>query len=46
MAIGTNSKMAKGALRVTFGIENTKEDVDYLVENLSQIVSELRRNEV
>lgn len=42
MAIGTNSKMAKGALRVTFGMENNKEDVDYLVENLVEIVSELR----
>ncbi len=43
MAIGVSSKMAKGALRVTFGIENTKEDVDYLIESLSQIVSELRK---
>lgn len=43
MAIGVNSKMAKGALRVTFGMENTKEDVDYLVENLKNIVSELRK---
>ena len=42
MAIGVNSKMAKGAIRVTFGMQNTKEDVDYLIENLSQIVSELR----
>lgn len=45
MAIGTNSKMAKGALRVTFGMQNTKEDVDYLVENLENIVSELRIEE-
>lgn len=43
MAIGVNSKMAKGALRVTFGMENTKEDVDYLIENLIQIVPELRK---
>ena len=43
MAIGVNSKMAKGALRVTFGMENTKEDVEYLVENLIQIVSKLRK---
>ena len=45
MAIGANSKRAKGALRVTLGMQNTKEDVDYLVENLVQIVSELRENE-
>lgn len=43
MSIGVNSKMAKGALRVTFGSQNTKEDVDYLVENLVEIVSELRK---
>ncbi len=43
MAIGINSKMAKGALRVTLGAENTKEDVDYLIENLIQIISELRK---
>lgn len=45
MAIGVNSKMAKGALRVTFGMQNTKEDVDYLVENLKNVVSELRKEE-
>lgn len=44
MAIGVNSKMAKGALRVTFGMENTKDDVDYLIENLVQIINELRNN--
>ncbi len=43
MAIGVDSIMAKGALRVTFGSQNTKEDVDYLIENLIHIVSELRK---
>lgn len=43
MAIGLNSQMSKGALRVTFGAENTKEDVEYLIENLIQIISELRK---
>ena len=43
MAIGTNSQMAKGALRVTLGMENSKKDIDYLVENLVKIVSELRK---
>lgn len=46
MAIGVSSKMAKGALRVTFGSQNTKEDVDYLIENLKDIVSKLRNNEI
>lgn len=45
MSLGIESKMAKGALRVTFGMENNKEDVDYLVENLSKIVYELRKEE-
>lgn len=41
-AIGVTSEYAEGTLRVTFGDENTKEDVEYLVENLTQIVKEIR----
>jgi len=41
-AIGLSDKIAKGSLRITFGKENTKEDVDYLVESLIKIVDELR----
>ncbi len=41
-AIGLNEQMAMGALRTTFGEENTKEDIDYLVNNLCQIIEELR----
>ena len=41
-AIGLSDNLANGALRTTFGEENTKEDVDYLVENLSNIVEKLR----
>lgn len=43
-AIGLPSEYAEGTLRVTFGDENTKEDVEYLVENLTQIVKEIRAN--
>ena len=43
-AIGVTSEYAEGTLRVTFGDENTKEDVEYLVENLTQIVKEIRAN--
>ena len=43
-AIGLTSEYAEGTLRVTFGDENTKEDVKYLVENLTQIVKEIRAN--
>ena len=42
-SIGLDSKMADGTLRVTFCEENSKEDVEYLVENLKNIVRELRK---
>lgn len=42
IAIGLSSELASGALRVTFGDDNTKEDVDYLVENLVEIIEKLR----
>ena len=41
-AIGLTSEYAEGTLRVTFGDENTKEDVEYLVENLTRIVKDIR----
>ena len=42
LSIGLDNKTAEGALRVTFGRENTKEEVDYLIENLVEIVKKLR----
>lgn len=42
MAIGLTEQLANGSLRVTFGIENTKEEVDYMVESLAEIVKKLR----
>ena len=42
VAIGLSSDMASGALRVTFGDDNTKEDVDFLIDNLVEIVERLR----
>ena len=45
-AIGLTSEYAEGTLRVTFGDENTKEDVEYLVENLTQIVKEIRNKDI
>jgi len=41
-AIGLSPELAFGSLRVTFGIENTKEDVDFLVNALSQSIKDLR----
>ena len=42
VAIGLPSELAYGSLRVTFGENNKKEDVDYLIENLEKIVKKLR----
>lgn len=42
VAIGLPSEYINGTLRVSFGEENTKEDVDFLVDNLCAIVSDLR----
>lgn len=35
--------MTEGALRVSFSEENTMEDVDYLIENLVDIVDKIRK---
>ena len=43
-AIGLTSEYAEGTLRVTFGDENTKEDVEYLVTSLADIIKEIRAN--
>lgn len=43
-AIGCDANLAKGALRTTFGLDNTKDDVDFLVQNLVKIISELRND--
>lgn len=37
MAIGLNNEEAEGALRITLGKENTKEDIDYLVNSILEI---------
>ena len=42
-AIGLNENLIKGALRVTFGEFNTKEQVDYLVASLEKTVKKLRK---
>ncbi len=42
VAIGLPQEMAQGSLRTTFGRNNTKEDVNYLIESLVEIVQELR----
>lgn len=45
-AIGLTSEYTEGTLRVTFGDENTKEDVEYLVESLANIIKEIRNENI
>ncbi len=42
LAIGLPHEIAHGSLRLTFGDENTQEDVDYILEVIPQMVSKLR----
>lgn len=42
LAIGLPHEIAHGSLRLTFGEENTQEDVDYVLEVLPMIVQRLR----
>lgn len=41
-SIGLSKDLAYGTLRITIGKENTKEDIDYLIDNLVTIVEYLR----
>ena len=42
LALGLAHETAHGSLRITFGHENTHEDLDYLLEVLPMIVERLR----
>lgn len=42
LAIGLSHETAHGSLRITFGEKNTEEEVDYIVDNLVEIVEKLR----
>lgn len=41
LAIGLKDELANGTLRVTFGEENTKEEVDYLLDSLEEIIGQM-----
>ncbi len=38
MAIGLTDEEAEGTLRITLGKENTKEDIDYLISSIMEII--------
>jgi cysteine desulfurase len=42
-ALGRNDELARGAIRFSFGAENTLEDVEYVLEMLPRAVESLRR---
>lgn len=42
LAIGLPHEIAHGSLRITLSEENTKEEIDYLVDNLKEIIEKLR----
>ena len=42
MAIGLPHEIAHGSLRLTLGEQNTEEDVDYLIEKVTEVVAGLR----
>ena len=43
IAMGLSHAIAQGSLLFSFGINNTNEDVDYVLEVLPQIVERLRQ---
>ena len=42
LAIGLPHEIAHGSLRITIGKYNTKQEIDYLLDNLTEIVERLR----
>jgi cysteine desulfurase len=42
-ALGRNDELSRGAIRFSFGKDNTEEDVDYVLEVLPRVVEKLRQ---
>ncbi len=42
-SIGLSKELSSSTLRTSFGYSNTKEDIDFLVESLQNLVEELRK---
>ncbi len=43
IALGRNDELARGAIRFSFGKDNTEAEVDYVLEILPRVVEKLRR---
>ena len=46
LALGVSSELARGSLRLTLGEDNTREEVDIVVEELKQIVGRIREHRI
>lgn len=44
-AIGLKPEFATGTLRITFGKDNTKEDVEFLINSLEQIINKIQNKQ-
>ena len=42
IAIGLPHEIAHGSIRLTISEENTKEEIDFVIDNLKQIIERLR----
>jgi len=45
-ALGVPKELSQGSLRLTVGIDNSPEDIDYALDVLENCVAELRSDEV
>lgn len=43
-AIGSKNKLTEGTLRVSFGKDNTEEDVNYLVKKIQETIQEIEKS--
>ena len=43
LSMGVPKTLAKSALRITFGKDNTKEETDFLIDKIEEYVNILRR---
>ncbi|MCH5262896.1 MAG: cysteine desulfurase NifS [Lachnospiraceae bacterium] len=46
LALGVSSELARGSLRLTLGEDNTREEMDIVVEELKQIVGRIREHRI
>jgi cysteine desulfurase len=44
-ALGVSKELAQGSLRLTMGIDNSPDDIDYALDVLENCVAELRSSE-